>query len=258
MPAAVRTTTRTTDAGSLGARARAFESGRYERAAERVVEVEGARVLSHSAVPHWPDLNAVHLVDPGLDADAVAALAGGLPVVAADEPSGERLAAELGPRGWDVQRLLWLVRGGSVEPPAAEVLAEEVPYGQARPLRDEWTSVEPWTSDESILHEMREADRLIFAATPPRAFCVFERGLAVAYSLLLDAGRDGVLEDVYTTPAARGRGLGTATIAAVLWASRAAGHKAVFVLADPDGKARPLYERVGFAPLTVMHRLRRR
>ena len=177
-------------------------------------------------------------------------------MVAADEASGERLAVELEPRGWEVQRLLWLVRDGSLEPPAAEVLAEEVPYGQVRPLRDEWTSVEPWTSDQAVLHEMREADRLIFEATPPRAFCVFDRGLAVAYSLLLDAGRDGVLEDVYTTPSARGRGLGTATIAAVLWASRAARHEAVFVLCDPEGRARVLYERLGFAPLTVMHRFR--
>ena len=71
---------------------------------------------------------------------------------------------------------------------------------------------------------------------------------------MLDAGRDGVLEDVYTTPAARGRGLGAATIAAELWASRGAGHESVFVLCDPDGRARALYERLGFAPLTVIHR----
>jgi GNAT superfamily N-acetyltransferase len=256
VPAAATTRTRTTDE-ALAARARAFEAERYERAAERVVAVDGARVLSHSGVPHWPDLNAVHLVDPSLDADAVAALAGGLPVVAADEASGEALAASLGERGWEVQRLLWMVRDGTLAPPEAVVLAEEVPYGQVRPLRDEWTSVEPWTSDQGVIEEMREADRLIFAATPPRAFCVFERGLAVAYSLLLDAGRDGVLEDVYTSPAARGRGLGTATIAAVLWAARGAGHEAVFVLCDPEGRARALYERCGFRPLTTMHRLRR-
>jgi GNAT superfamily N-acetyltransferase len=255
VPAAAKTRTRTTSE-ALAARARAFEAARYERAAERVVEVGGARVLSHGAVPNWPDLNVVHLVDPGLDADAVIALADGRQVVAADEESGERLAASLGARGWEVQRLLWLVRDGALEPPAAVVPAEEVPYGQVRALREEWTSVEPWTSDQAVLHEMREADRLIFEATPPRAFCVFERGLAVAYSLLLDAGRDGVLEDVYTSPAARGRGLGTATIAAVLWASRAARHEAVLVLCDPDGLARTLYERLGFRPLTTMHRFR--
>jgi len=256
VPAVATTRTTTTDE-ALAARARAFEAERYERAAERVDAVDGARVLSHASVPHWPDLNAVHLTDPRLDADAVEAVAGGMPVMAADEASGERLAAELASRGWEVKRLLWLARPGQLEPPAAVALAEEVPYGQVRPLRDEWTSVEPWTSDQAVLHEMREADRLIFAATPPRAFCVFERGLAVAYSLLLDTGRDGVLEDVYTSPEARGRGLGTATIAAVLWASRAARHEAVFVLCDPEGPARRLYERLGFRPLTTMHRFRR-
>lgn len=246
----------TTPDEALAARARAFEAERYERAAQQVTVVGGARVLAHAGVPHWPDLNAVHLHDAGLDADAVEAIADGRPVVAADEASGERLAAALAPRGWEVERLLWLVRDGALEPPEAVALAEEVPYGQVRPLRDEWTSVEPWTTDQAVLDEMREADRLIFEATPPRAFAVFERGLAVSYSLLLDAGRDGVLEDVYTTPAARGRGLGTATIAAVLWASRAARHEAMFVLCDPEGLARALYERLGFEPLTVMHRFR--
>ena len=47
-----------------------------------------------------------------------------------------------------------------------------------------------------------------------------------------------MLEDVYTTPEARGRGLATAVIAAVLHAARAERHEIVFVPTDAVGGAR--------------------
>ena len=47
-----------------------------------------------------------------------------------------------------------------------------------------------------------------------RAFATFERGRPLAYALLLDASPDGMLEDVFTTPEARGRGLASAVCAA--------------------------------------------
>ena len=85
----------------------------------------------------------------------------------------------------------------------------------------------------------------------PCTFAVFDQGRPVSYALLLDGGRDGMLEDVYTTPDARGRGLSTAAISAVLHAARAERHEAVFVPTDADGRAPALYERLGFAPVTV-------
>jgi GNAT superfamily N-acetyltransferase len=94
----------------------------------------------------------------------------------------------------------------------------------------------------------------MFAGTPPRAFAVFEQGRPLSYALLLyTGGRDAMLEDVYTTPDARGRGLSAATIAAVLHAARAERCDAVFVPTDASGKASALYERLGFAPLCVQH-----
>jgi RimJ/RimL family protein N-acetyltransferase len=51
----------------------------------------------------------------------------------------------------------------------------------------------------------------VFAATPTRAFAAFEAGRPVAYALLLEGGGGaGLIEDVYTTPDARGRGLARA------------------------------------------------
>ena len=96
-------------------------------------------------------------------------------------------------------------------------------------------------------------------ATPTRAFAVFEHGRPLAYALLLDGGRDGMLEDVYTTPAARGRGLGDRGDRGRA-ARRAGGAPRARVRArpTPTGRARPLYERLGFEPLAIVHRLMKR
>jgi GNAT superfamily N-acetyltransferase len=164
----------------------------------------------------------------------------------------EALAADLRARGWDDHPGLLLGRDGALKPPEAVALAEEVPYGHVRGLRDEWARSEGWPVDA-----VRAADARLQAGTPTRAFAVFEQGRPLSFALLLDGGRDGMLENVYTTPSARGRGLATAAIAAVLHAARAARHELVFVPTDLEGGERRLYERLGFEPLAVRHRLTR-
>jgi GNAT superfamily N-acetyltransferase len=167
----------------------------------------------------------------------------------------DALAAGLVARGWSDEPLLLLGRDGALEPPEAPALAEEVPYGHVRGLRDEWLRSGAWASGEQQIRDAHEADRRLFSVTATRAFATFERGRPLAYALLLDGGRDGMLEDVYTTPEARGRGLAIAVIAAVLHAARAERHELVFVPTDADGRARSLYEGLGFEPLAIDHRL---
>jgi GNAT superfamily N-acetyltransferase len=245
----------------LVARARAFDAGVFERAAEHVTTRGGATVITTPSLPLARHLNSVIVHGGDLDADAVEALAaehlGTLPerrIVVDDETAGERLAAELPVRGWELERLMLLGRDGGVPPPEAPTLAEEVPYGHVRGLRDEWIRSSPWAKTDELIRQVHDADRRMFATTTTRAFASFEQGRPLAYALLIDGGRDGMLEDVYTTPAARGRGLATAVIAAVLHAARAERHEAVFVPTEAGGPAQALYERLGFVPLTVQHR----
>ena len=199
----------------------------------------------HGVVAHAP-----------MDGDEAEALAdehlGGLSfrrLLAADEALVDTLTA----RGWRDEPVLLLGRDGALEPPAAAALAEEVPYGHVRGLRDEWIRSSPWAKGEQEVSDAHESDRRMFTATPARAFATFERGRPLAYALLLDGGRDGMLEDVYTTPEARGRGLATAVIAAVLHAARAERHEVVFVPTDAVAGAGALYEKLGFERLTVLH-----
>ncbi len=208
-------------------------------------------MLSHPTLPDVPHLNVAH-VDDGVGAAEIEALD-----VQRVAVTDESVAADLRARGWEDETTLLLGRDGALEPPAAGALAEEVPYGHVRGLRDEWIRSGAWATSEDIVRDAHEGDRRLFAGTPTRSFATFEQGRPLAYALLLDDGRDGMLEDVYTTPSARGRGLASAVIAAVLHAARAERHELVFVPTDVEGGARRLYEGLGFKPLAVRHRLSR-
>jgi GNAT superfamily N-acetyltransferase len=249
----------TTTPDALAARARAFDLGVFERASDRVVRDERATLISTPSLRRVPHLHGVALEAP-LGADTSEALAdelmSDLPfrrLLAPDEGLVEPLVA----RGWQHEPVLLLARDGALEPPRAAVPAEEVPYGHVRGLRDEWIRSSPWAKGEQEVRNAHEADRRMFAGTPTRAFATFEQGRPLAYALLVDGGRDGMLEDVYTTPGARGRGLATAVIAAVLHAARGEGHELVFVPTDAVDGAGPLYEKLGFERVTVLHWLRR-
>lgn len=253
-----------TDRPALAARAKAADAAMFERAAERVVALDGATALFHAGLPRLLYLNAIRL-EAEMDADAAEALVertqAGLPhrrLEIADEELAGRLTPALQARGWELGRLLLMGRDAQAPLPEARPPAEEVPYGHVRGLREEWIRSESWATDDELIDQVLAGDGLLLTATPTRAFAIFEAGSAVAYCLLLDAGDGaGMVEDVYTTPAARGRGLGASVVAHALGASQAAGHDVVVLPTDADGAARALYERLGFRPLGLVHQFLR-
>ena len=95
---------------------------------------------------------------------------------------------------------------------AAAPAVEEVPYARgraparrvaARRRRGARPSRRPWPPTDYT-----------FGSVPrTRAFARDPSGPAGAYGLLLDFGETALVEDVYTTPAERGRGLGAAVVA---------------------------------------------
>ena len=243
---------------ALAERARAFDVALFERAADEVVRDDRLTLFRTPSLPRVPHLHGLVAHAP-LDAEEVEALAhehlGDLSVQRV-LPIGDRPVDTLVARGWAHDPVLVLGRDGGLAPPDASP-AEEVPYGHVRGLRDEWIRGEPWAQGDAQVRDAHEADRRMFSATPTRAFATFEQGRPLAYALLVDGGRDAMLEDVYTTPGARGRGLATAVCAAVLHAARAERRELVFVPTAAVGGARGLYERLGFEPLTVLHWLQR-
>ena len=255
MPAGATTTT-----DARAARARAFDLGVFERAADRVQRSARATLFSTPSLPRVPHLHGAVAHVP-LEPDEACALAdeahGDQPFRRLlPAPGDDALADALTARGWQEEPVLLLARDGALAPPEASP-AEEVPYGHVRGLRDEWIRSSEWAKGEEQVRDAHEADRRMLEGTPTRAFATFERGRPLAYALLLDASPDGMLEDVFTTPEARGRGLASAVCAAVLHAARAERHELVFVATDAVKGAGPLYESLGFERVTILRWLKR-
>jgi GNAT superfamily N-acetyltransferase len=226
------------------------------------VPLDWGSAIASDEYPRWADLNTVRVevAVPDLTAERLDAVVerhqGRLDqrrIEVFDEATAERLTPGMTALGYDPGRSVLMAWDGG-EPPAAPQV-EEVPYRAVEHLRAEWLRGDPWAPD---LEQALAADRHTFATTPTRAFAVVEQGLARAYGLLVDPGEAALVEDVYTSPAARGRGLGAAVIHRLVWESRAGG-SADTVLATPAaGPARGLYERLGFSRLGAVHRFLRR
>jgi GNAT superfamily N-acetyltransferase len=229
------------------------------------VPLDWGTALAHPAVPSWPDLNVVRVEVPVPDLDAaqlervVERLQRELPlrrIEVLDEATGERLAGELDD-GWERSRSV-VMRWGGDEPPAERHAVAEVAYARVARLREEWMGSEPWAAQPGLLEALLATDELFFGANPMRAFASEAGGAPVAYGLLLDSDGSGVIDDVYTTPQARGSGRGASVVSRLVRESRAAGHETTILLTDADGRARDMYARLGFEPLGLVHRFTRR
>jgi GNAT superfamily N-acetyltransferase len=163
-----------------------------------------------------------------------------------DQGFGERLRPDFKAAGWRTERLVWMVLEG--EPSAAEGEFEEVDYRDIRELRQEWTndfSPEEMAAFAPVEEEV--ADRL-----GCRTFIARVDGRPTAFVLWSAAAREVRL--VYTSPAARGRGLARMLVGA---AARACGSPVVIV-ADDEDSPKELYEKIGFRPAWTMWEMVRR
>ncbi|MFE6970516.1 GNAT family N-acetyltransferase [Isoptericola sp. NPDC057653] len=94
----------------------------------------------------------------------------------------------------------------------------------------------------------REVQDRAVAGSRNHAVLVAATGATVAYArLVTDGATFGWLADVIVDPEHRGRGLGTAVVAAALADVEPLGLKRVLLRASEDG--RPVYDRLGFTPV---------
>lgn len=176
-----------------------------------------------------------------------------------DEAEGERLSREIAAiPGWETERNLYmLLREDGAREPSGDVL--ETPLAGCEDLRRELIRAE-FPADTENLEEtvdhLLEMGRLNSEAGGDRWF-VAPPGEPAAACCLLSGGEIGQVEDVGTLASARGQGLAQAVIRAAIAASREAGHRHTFIVADADDWPRLLYEKLGFETCGVLHVLRK-
>ena len=148
--------------------------------------------------------------------------------------------------GWVTDRNAVMLREG---PAPAHADVEEVALLETRPLRVEWYL--SYENDEAAQEALAEAQDRISVRRGMRAFVVRDRGGVPVGFTTLAVGDDGVeIDQLYVTPEARGRGIGARLVETAL---AAGGRETAWVIADDDGLARALYERLGFETVWLQH-----
>jgi ribosomal protein S18 acetylase RimI-like enzyme len=219
-----------------------------EAVCDSVEDWEYGWIVRSPSYPRYFDLSLVHIAeDPGFTAEEVVdfadrALAGfehrrvGFESIEA----GERVRAGLEALGWKSTRLVWMRHEGP-SPPGGGVPVERVPYEAAHELRVAWTHEDFPTLDTTGYFEEAQA---VSMARGVEVFAVLEDGDAVAFAELERVGDSAEVASVYVHPDHRGAGLGTAITQAAIKAGSDA--RDLWIVADADGNARHIYERLGF------------
>jgi ribosomal protein S18 acetylase RimI-like enzyme len=219
-----------------------------EAVCDSVEEWEHGWIVRSPSYPRYFDLSLVHIrddVDWTADdvvtfADRALAGFGHRRVGFESIEAGERVRPGLVALGWMSERLVWMRHEGA-SPPGGGARVERVPYEAAHDLRVAWIYEDFPTLDTTGYFE--EA-RAVSMARGVEVFAVLEDGVAVAFAELERVGDSAEVASVYVHPDHRGAGLGTAITEAAIVAGSDA--RDLWIVADADGNARHIYERLGF------------
>jgi ribosomal protein S18 acetylase RimI-like enzyme len=163
-----------------------------------------------------------------------------------DERAGARMRPFFEAAGWIADRNAVMLREG---PSTAHADVEEVPLLETRPLRIEWYL--DFENDNAEQESLADAQDRISVRRGMRAFVVRGSGGFPVGFTTLAVGDDGVeIDQLYVTAEARGKGVGGRLVETAL---AAGGRETAWVIADDDGLARALYERLGFETVWLQH-----
>ncbi|HEY6732093.1 MAG TPA: GNAT family N-acetyltransferase [Solirubrobacterales bacterium] len=243
-----------------------FELRLGHRANEEVVEYAWGKAFLSPTLPFAWDANWVLIERAGISAsEAIAAADEALAayehraLAIKGEAEGERLAPEIAAiPGWEAEKNLFMIWRGEEEPGTCEDV-RETPLAGCEDLRRQLIDGEfppEMPNRKETVAQLLEMNRRCGKVAGDRWF-VSPAGQPASACCLLADGEIGQVEDVGTLPSARGQGLAKAVIRAALAASREAGHRLTFIVADAEDWPRLLYEKLGFAPCGVLHVLRR-
>jgi GNAT superfamily N-acetyltransferase len=197
-------------------------------------------------------LNAVRVEDPGAGARQLIAAAeqalghaSHRKLVVHDQELGARLAPALSRDGWNVYRLLVMVRDHAPERTAPRGAGAEIDRARGAKALAAFRREQPFGWQEEAVRQLAEMDerytRVVgardFASPPDDPACVCR---------LYTHGGLGQVDEVGTLEARRRRGYARAAVAAAADAAAADGCERVFMVTDAADWPQQLYHRLGF------------
>ena len=176
---------------------------------------------------------------------------GGLPFghVVIEDKTDEALESEFLGDGWKVERDVVMAVGGRADRVTDTSAVVELPEPAARRLMADWLLEEMTLSGEALQQLLRATSLEGEVWDERRLGALDANGEAVAMTKLRSDGRIAWVEDVYVSPAARGRGLGRMLVTRAVELARECGPDAVFIVADDEGWPKQLYAKLGFEPV---------
>lgn len=236
------------------ARVLTFLRANLARTADELRPIAEGCVVSSPSLPAVWSVNHVRVAVP-LAFQSIVELADEqmrrcryLQVLLENQDAGPALEAEFRGASWKTERELLMALSA---PPDREVdtsIVIDAGEAEAAEVMRRWygeDELDPRALAQLVDFSRRESracgDRLLGVRSSD--------GRLVAVSKLRGDGRTAQVEDVYTTPEARGRGFGRALVTRAVELARDAGHDLIFITADDNDWPKELYARIGFRPL---------
>ncbi|MBA3264114.1 MAG: GNAT family N-acetyltransferase [Thermoleophilaceae bacterium] len=236
----------------------------YLRRTEEAV-VDEVRPLGHATAlltPSLPlvwQLNAVRVEDSGAGARELVATtehalehASHRKLVVHDEELGERLAPALSRDGWNVYRLLVMVRDRTPARMAPHGAGSEVDRATGAGALAAFRREQPFGWQEEAVQQLTAMDERYGRATRARDFAAPPSEPAAACRLYTADGLAQV-DEVGTLERRRGRGHASAAVLAAAATAASEGCDPIFLLTDAADWPQHLYERLGFSPIGKLY-----
>jgi len=232
----------------------AFLRANLAKAADEFRPIEAGYVVSSPSLPAVWSINHLRVALP-LGFASVVELADQqmqwsryLQIVVENQDTGPALEHEFRAASWTAERELLMVLSAPPDREADTSVVVEAGELEVAEVMRRWydeDELEPPGLDQLVEVGLRESracgDRLLGVRSSD--------GQLVAISKLRGDGVVAQVEDVYTTPEARGRGFGRAVVTRAVELARDAGHDLIFINADDNDWPKQLYGRIGFRPL---------
>ncbi len=230
-----------------------------ETAVDEVVPTPHGKALLTPSLPLVWALNALYVEDAsvgartlGSEAEDVLGHAGHRKLLVDDPTQGARLAPALAAHGWNVYRLLVMVRDRPAERPSAAGTGGEVDRATGAATLAAFRREQPFGWQEAAVEQLAAMDERYARASRARDFAAPPEDPACACRLYTSNGLAQV-DEVGTLEARRNQGHASAAVLAAAETAAAEDCDPVFLLTDASDWPQGWYRRLGFSPIGSLY-----